>query len=82
VHGRAGVLHALRHEGRDIVCAVQTERGQAEAGFRDARCDVEMTLAEMVLDFLQRMQVVAHIGERVLDQRRRESYKFSGVFDR
>jgi hypothetical protein len=65
VHARADVLHALRHVGRDVRRAVRLERAHPQALLGHARCLVEIAPREGEVDLLQRLQVVAHVGDGV-----------------
>lgn len=79
VHRRSGILHPLRHVFGDFRCAVQSQRRHAEPRFRELGSDVRVTHGEMRLNFLQRLEVITHVGQRVLDQRRRKLYELTGI---
>jgi hypothetical protein len=80
VHRRPGVLHSLRHVFRNFRSAVQPERRHSELCFRDLGGNVRVTHAELGLNLLQGLEMIAHVGERVLDHGRRKLDKLPGVW--
>jgi hypothetical protein len=80
VHRRSGILHSLRHVFGNLRSAVRPQRRHSKARFRDLGSNVGMTRAEMRLNLLQSLKMIAHVSQRVIDQCRRKLYKLPGVW--
>ena len=68
-------LHPLRHIFGNFRSAVQPERRHSKPCFRDLGCRVRIPGTEILLNFLQREEMLAHIRQRVLDQGRRKRHE-------
>ena len=66
MHRASGLLHAVRHVCRDLMGAMKPKRGHSETLFGSRRRLVVFPLRERFTDFLQRKQMVAHVGEGVI----------------
>ena len=77
VHRRPGILHSLWHVPGNFRSSVQPQRRHSQPFFRDFGSNVRMTHGEMELDFLQSLEMIAHVCQRVFDQWRRKFHELT-----
>ena len=62
MHRASRLLHAVRHVFRDLMGAMKPKRRHSESLFGGRRGLVVLPLRERFTDFLQRQQMVTHVG--------------------
>lgn len=79
VHARAGILHPLWHELGDIMGAMSAKRRHAKPFLCDPRRYICVPHTEVILYLLEGGEVIKHVGEGMLDHRRRKLHELPAV---